>query len=131
MRGSKAQTALQWASGRIERNPGAILVGAKFLPFVRVAVTMTAGSSGLPVKKYVVFSFLSATIYTAYHVAVAITAGGLFIANPFLGLAGSIAFGILSATVIGGIHRFVAGRAPRTHPAAPSGERRDSERDEW
>jgi membrane protein DedA with SNARE-associated domain len=120
MRGAKAQTALHWASGRIEQNPGTILVGAKFLPFVRVAVTMTAGASVLSVKKYLVFSFLSATIYTAYHVAVAITAGGLFIANPFLGLAASIAFGVLSATVIGGIHRIVMG-AQRSRAAA-SGE---------
>ncbi|WP_394769754.1 DedA family protein [Lacisediminihabitans sp.] len=121
MRGSKAQTGLLWASGRIERNPGAILVGAKFLPFVRVAVTMTAGASDLPVWRYLVFSLLSATVYTAYHVGVAVTAGGLFIANPFVGLAASIAFGLLSATVIAGIHRIVTGRAERARTAA-SGE---------
>lgn len=123
MRGSKAQIALHWASIRIERNPGAILVGAKFLPFVRVAVTMTAGASGLPVKKYLVFSFLAATIYTGYHVAVAITAGGLFVANPLLGLALSISFGLVTATAIGGIRKVVSRIARRRRPAAPSGER--------
>ncbi|TXN31117.1 DedA family protein [Lacisediminihabitans profunda] len=117
MRGSKAQTALLWASGRIERNPGTILVGAKFLPFVRVAVTMTAGASGLPAWRYLVFSLLSATIYTAYHVGVAVAAGELFIADPFVGLAASIAFGILSATAIGGIHGMVT-RAQRSRAAA-------------
>jgi len=128
MRGSKAQSALEWASARIEHNPGVILVGAKFLPFVRVAVTMTAGASALPVKRYLIFSFLSATIYTGYHVVVAVTAGGLFVDNPLLGLAASITFGVVSAAVIGGIHRLVTRRGPRpvTPSAGPSTERRVS-----
>ena len=114
MHGSKAQRGLRWASDRIEHNPGVILVGAKFLPFVRVAVTMTAGTSGLPVKKYLGFSLLAATIYTGYHVAVATTAGELFATNPFLGLAASITFGVLSTAVIGGIHRLVTRRRKRS-----------------
>lgn len=124
MRGSKARIALEWASGRIERNPGAILVGAKFLPFVRVAVTMTAGASGLPVKKYLVFSFLAASIYTGYHVAVAVAAGNLFMANPLLGLAASIGFGLVTATVIGGIRTVASRIVERRRPTAPraSGE---------
>lgn len=123
MRGSKAQTALKWASARIERSPGVILVGAKFLPFVRVAVTMTVGASGLPVRRYLVFSFLAATIYTGYHVAIALTAGGLFTGNPLLGLAASITFGILSGALIGGVHRLVTRRQRRTRPATPSADR--------
>ena len=114
MHGSKAQRGLRWASDRIEHNPGVILVGAKFLPFVRVAVTMTAGTSGLPVKKYLGFSVLAATIYTGYHVAVATTAGELFATNPFLGLAASITFGVLSTAVIGAIHRLVTRRRKRS-----------------
>jgi membrane-associated protein len=114
MRGSKAQRGLKWASDRIEHNPGVILVGAKFLPFVRVAVTMTAGTSGLPVKKYLGFSLLAAMIYTGYHVAVATTAGELFATNPFLGLAASITFGVLSTAVIGGFHRLVTRRRKRS-----------------
>ena len=114
MRGTKAQRGLEWASARIEHNPGVILVGAKFLPFVRVAVTMTAGASTLPVKRYLVYSFFAATLYTGYHVAVAIMAGGLFVANPFLGLAASITFGVLSGAVIGGVHRLMTLRRART-----------------
>ncbi len=113
MRGARAQRGLEWASARIEHSPGVILVGAKFLPFVRVAVTMTAGATGLPVRRYLVFSLLSATIYTGYHVGVAVTAGELFVSNPFLGLAASISFGVVSAAAIGGIHRLVTLRRER------------------
>jgi membrane protein DedA with SNARE-associated domain len=122
-RGSRAQTALRWASARIERSPGVILVGAKFLPFVRVAVTMTVGASGLPVRRYLVFSFLAATIYTGYHVAIALMAGGLFTANPLLGLAASISFGMVSAAVIGGVHRLATRRQGVGRPATPSADR--------
>ncbi|MHC5797290.1 DedA family protein [Lacisediminihabitans sp. FW035] len=123
MRRPKAQSALRWASARIDRNPGVILIGAKFLPFVRVAVTMTVGASGLPVRRYLVFSFLASTIYTGYHVAIALTAGGLFTANPLLALAASITFGMLSAAVIGGVHRLVTLREGRARPATPSADR--------
>ena len=121
MRGTKAQRGLEWASARIEHSPGVILIGAKFLPFVRVAVTMTAGASGLPVKKYLVYSFFAATLYTGYHVAVAITAGELFVTNPLLGLAASITFGVLSAALIGGIHRLVTLRRARTSQRTQTG----------
>lgn len=99
-----------WASRLIERRPGFILIAAKFVPFARVAITMAAGASALPVKKYLWVSFAAATLYTGYHVVVAMTAGALFAANPLLALASSLGFGIIAAAIIAGVRKLVAYR---------------------
>jgi len=104
----KVARAIAWASARIEHRPGLILVVAKFLPFARVAVTMTAGASTLSVRRYVLCSLVAAAAYTGYHVVVATTAGALLAANPFLALGASLLFGLLVAGVIAGVRRLVS-----------------------
>jgi membrane protein DedA with SNARE-associated domain len=84
MRGPRMSAAFARAADGLARRPGLYLVGAKFLPFVRVAVTMTAGASGLSVRRYVPRSFVASTLYTLYHVAVGAAAGFWFAVNPLV-----------------------------------------------
>lgn len=84
MRGPRMSAIFARASVGLNRRPGLYLVGAKFLPFVRVAVTMTAGASGLAVRRYLPRSFVASTIYTLYHVAVGAAAGFWFSVNPLV-----------------------------------------------
>jgi membrane-associated protein len=84
MRGPTMTAAFARAGAGLDKRPGAYLIGAKFLPFVRVAVTMTAGASGLTVRRYLPRSFVASVIYTLYHVAVGAAAGFWFPINPIL-----------------------------------------------
>ena len=84
MRGPRMSAIFARASIGLNRRPGLYLVGAKFLPFVRVAVTMTAGASGLAVRRYLPRSFVASTIYTLYHVGVGAAAGFWFPVNPLV-----------------------------------------------
>jgi len=84
MRGPRMSGIFERASVGLNRRPGLYLVGAKFLPFVRVAVTMTAGASGLAVRRYLPRSFVASTIYTLYHVAIGAAAGFWFAVNPLV-----------------------------------------------
>lgn len=84
MRGPRMSAIFARASIGLNRRPGLYLVGAKFLPFVRVAVTMTAGASGLAVRRYLPRSFVASTIYTLYHVGVGAAAGFWFPVNPLI-----------------------------------------------
>jgi membrane-associated protein len=105
MRRPRTARALEWAAAHLQKRPGVILVVAKFIPFARVAITMTAGASGLRVWRYLIFSLVSASLYTAYHVMVATTSGTLFSSNPLLAVGVSIGFGVLSAGVVAGVRR--------------------------
>lgn len=90
MRRPRMAAAFARASAGLQRRPGVYLMGAKFLPFVRVAVTMTAGASGLKVRRYLPRSFVASTVYTLYHVAVGAAAGFWFSVNPLLAALGAI-----------------------------------------
>jgi membrane-associated protein len=97
MRGPRMTAAFERAAAGLQRRPGLYLVGAKFLPFVRVAVTMTAGASGLSVRRYLPRSFAASTIYTLYHVLVGAAAGTWFAVNPVL----AAVIAIVSVFVLG------------------------------
>lgn len=114
MRRPKPARALAWAAAHIEGRPGRILVAAKFLPVARVAVTMTAGASDLPVRRYVLMSFVAGSLYSIYHVTVATTAGALLSSNPLIALASSLGFGVVSAALIAGLRRLVQWRRARS-----------------
>jgi membrane-associated protein len=90
MRRPRAAALIARASAGLRGRPGLYLIGAKFLPFVRVLVTITAGASGLRVRKYVPRSFVASAIYTLYHVTVGAVAGFWFPVNPLLAAVGAV-----------------------------------------
>ncbi|MDQ1547552.1 MAG: rane-associated protein [Actinomycetota bacterium] len=84
MRGARMAPIFARASEGLNRRPALYLIGAKFLPFVRVAVTMTAGASGLEIRRYLPRSFVASAIYTLYHVGIGAAAGFWFAVNPIV-----------------------------------------------
>lgn len=92
-----------WAERGLLRRPALFLVTAKFVPVARVAVTMTAGSSKLPFIRYLPIAFLASTVYTSYHVVVALFAGSLLKHNPLIAVVAAIA----TLAVVGAIIELV------------------------
>jgi membrane protein DedA with SNARE-associated domain len=90
MRTSRARWMIERAAVGLDKRAGLYLTGAKFLPFVRVLVTMTAGATGLSVRRYLPRSFIASTLYTLYHVGVGAVAGFWFPVNPLLAAIGAI-----------------------------------------
>ncbi|MBK4346998.1 DedA family protein [Lacisediminihabitans changchengi] len=105
MRRPRISRALTWAAGRIEKHPAAALIGAKFLPYARVAVTMTAGATGLSTRRYLPLSLAASSLYTGYHVLVASVAGAALAANPLAGVAVSLGVGALLSATIAAVQR--------------------------
>ncbi len=91
MRRPSVARASHWASERISRRPIVSLTSAKFVPVLRVAVTMAAGASPIPVWRYLVGSLMAAVVYTSYHVAIASLAGSALSASPLLAVGASLA----------------------------------------
>jgi membrane-associated protein len=117
MRGPRMSAVFARASVGLNRRPGLYLIGAKFLPFVRVAVTMTAGASGLTVRRYLPRSFVASTIYTLYHVAVGAAAGFWFAVNPLVAALIAIAVVFALGFCLDGISR-LRRRTRATRPVA-------------
>jgi membrane-associated protein len=122
MRRPRVTRAFTWAAAGLLRRPVVFLMAAKFVPFARVAVTMTAGAGRLPVRRYVPISFAASTVYTSYHVIVAVFFGTTFAATPLLGAG----IAILAVIVFGVLFEFVG--LHRTPQARTKRERRSADR---
>jgi membrane-associated protein len=106
MRRARVASIFGWAHRGLSRRPALFLVAAKFVPVARVAVTMTAGSAKLPLARYVPIALLASSVYTGYHVAVAVFAGSLLSGNPLI----AVLAAILTVAVLGVLFELV-GRA--------------------
>jgi membrane protein DedA with SNARE-associated domain len=105
MRRPRAAAMIARAADGLRKRPGLYLAGAKFVPFVRVLVTITAGASGLNVRRYLPRSFIASTIYTLYHVGVGAIAGFWFPINPLFAAIGAIIVVFAIAFVVDAIDR--------------------------
>ncbi|WP_344792453.1 DedA family protein [Gryllotalpicola daejeonensis] len=113
--------AFHYAQRRLEVSPASILLTAKFVPFARVAVSMTAGAGRMPMRRYLPLAATSVTLYTGLHVAIGVLVGSAAFAllgNPVIALAASIAAGLLTGVAIDLLVRAVRARFRRPVVAA-------------
>jgi membrane protein DedA with SNARE-associated domain len=67
MRGPRALAAFTWARRRLDRSTAAIVFTARFIPFARLAVNLTAGASRVPAPRYLAVAAVAATGWAAYQ----------------------------------------------------------------
>lgn len=113
MRHARVASMFTWAHNGLARRPALFLISAKFVPVARVAVTMTAGASKLSPARYFPIAAFASTVYTAYHVAVAVFAGSLLSSNPVLAALTAIATVVAIGALIEAIGRVRARRRSR------------------
>lgn len=105
MRRPRVAAAFEWAAVGLARRPALFLIAAKFVPFARVAVTMTAAAGGLSIRRYLPVSLAASVIYTGYHVLVAVVAGTIFSNNPLLAVVIAIASVTVLGLIVEAVHR--------------------------
>jgi membrane-associated protein len=123
MRRRRVAAALAWAHRGFATRPATLMLTAKFVPVARVAVTMTAGATGFPVRRYLVLAVTASSIYTAFHVAVGLAAGSWLASSPLfavaVGMVGVFVLGLLIDTIVraaGTYRRQRQSRAPHGLP---------------
>ena len=91
---------LRWASRRMNRRAGMVILTARFIPFARLAVNLTAGSTGFPLTRFAPFCALAGLAWALYNVAMGTLAGHWFSGQPLWGMGLAIAFAILIGLVL-------------------------------
>lgn len=90
---------LRWASRRLGPRAGMVILTARFIPFARLAVNLTAGSTGYAYQRFFPFSLAAGMVWAGYNVAMGYFAGQWFSAQPLLGMVLAIilaiGFGVL------------------------------------
>jgi len=106
---------MRWASRRMGPRAGMVVLTARFIPFARLAVNLTAGSTGFGYGRFAPFCLAAGAVWAAYNVTMGYLAGQWFAHQPLLGMA--LAIGI--AVLVGFVLDFAAARMRNRRRPAP------------
>ena len=90
----KIAAAIGWARTALERRAAAVLLTARFVPFGRVAVNLTAGATGFSYRRFLPLTMLAGSAWAGYNVLIGAAFGTWFHQNPLLAIVLSIAVAI-------------------------------------
>ncbi len=95
MRTRRAQAALRWAATRLDRGTAAVVFTARFVPFARLAVNLTAGATRVPAPRYLAVCAVAATAWATYQAVVGAAVGALLPEAPLPAVAVSVVVALL------------------------------------
>jgi len=124
-RDGRIARAFRHAQHRLATNPASILLTAKFVPVLRVAVSMAAGSMRMPLRRYLPLAVTSISLYTGLHVAVGAlvgTAAGGILGNPLVALGVSLAVGLGIGLLVDTVVKRWSARTERRREASRDAE---------
>jgi membrane-associated protein len=112
--------------------PATLLLTARYVPVGRVAVNMTAGATGFPIRRFVPLALLGGFCWAAYSVVIGALAGAWLRSNPLLGALVAVAIAMVLGVVLDAVVRRVvlardSRRAARAAPVPASLHREVSE----
>lgn len=103
---NRRNKALLWAKQAVSVRGGLILVAARYIPGGRTAITMTMGSVGYPLRKFVAYDALAATSWAVYSALIGYFGGMAFENDPLRGLLLGLGLA-LSITAIAELVRWI------------------------
>lgn len=98
-RGEKGQKTIDWAERQLTVRGGELIAVARFIPGGRTAVTLTAGSSLFPWRRFAVFDAIAALIWASYASLLGYFGGRVFENAAWKGLL--LALGVAFAVAAG------------------------------
>ncbi|WP_309066145.1 DedA family protein [Microbacterium sp.] len=126
MRARRVAAILEWARRGLERRGALLIFTARYIPVGRIAVNMTAGATGYPLRRFVPLSVAAGVTWAAYSALFGIVAGRWLHNQPLL----AIALAIVVAAAVGwavdavlrrALAREVAVQTPRAVEPDPAG----------
>lgn len=95
MRRPRIAAMFSWARARLARSTAAIVFTARFIPFARLAVNLTAGASGVTAPRYLPLAALAAFGWACYQALVGTVVATLLPDAPVVAILASIAVALL------------------------------------
>ena len=105
----RISAAIDWARTALERRAAVVLLTARFVPFGRVAVNLTAGATGFSYRRFLPLTVLAGSAWAGYNVLIGAAFGAWFHDNPLLAIVLSIAVAISAGVLVD----FVSARIAR------------------
>jgi membrane protein DedA with SNARE-associated domain len=109
LRGERGRRSMSWAQRTLRRYGARLLIVARFVPGGRTAVTLTAGLTSYPVRRFRAAVAVAAVLWTSYAFGIGALGARTFADNSLAAL--GFAFGVAVAiSILIEIGRRVAGR---------------------
>ncbi|PZU39494.1 MAG: hypothetical protein DI573_06905 [Microbacterium sp.] len=114
MRRPRTVAAFGWATRRLHRSTASILFTARFIPFARIAVNLTAGASRVGAPRYLAVSAGAATAWALYQSLIGAAVATLLPGAPVLAVVVSIALALTLGVIVDVLLARRFGAAPPT-----------------
>lgn len=112
MRRPRAQKAFEWAGYELEKRAASLILVARFIPFGRVAVNLTAGATGYSRRRFVALTAISAIAWGSYSVGIGALAGAWFEDHHLLGVIVAITVAVGIGFIVDRIINAMRGSTP-------------------
>ncbi len=110
MRAPRVRAAFAWAAARLDRSTAAIVFTARFVPFARLAVNLTAGASRVAPARFLPIAAVAAAGWAAYQALVGAAVAWVLPGNTLVAVLVSIAVAIGLGAAIDAVLRARARR---------------------
>ncbi len=117
-RGPRIASALARVRRTVLVRPAVLIFTARYIPFARIAVNLSAGAAGLPYSRFLPLSAAAGTAWAVYNATVGLAFGSVLRGQPVLAVVISVIVAIGLGVLIDVIaQRIAARREPLTGSA--------------
>ncbi|WP_329151731.1 DedA family protein [Streptomyces sp. NBC_01456] len=116
LRGARGRTRHARARAMVERHAALLVIAGRFVPGGRVVATLSTGSVGFPLRRFVLLDAVGAGLWALCSAALGGFGGTALTDSPAAGMLLASGAGLLVAGCVGGLHRrgIAAERPPGT-----------------
>jgi membrane-associated protein len=100
MRRSGVQRVLAWAARSLDGRAAAVLLTARFIPFGRIAVNLTAGAGDFRYPRFLALTAIAGVCWASYNAFVGALFGAWFEGNPLVAVAISVAVALVLGVLV-------------------------------
>lgn len=118
MRTKRVTAAVDWARRGLDRRGALLIFAARYIPVGRIAVNMTAGATGYPLRRFLPLSIAAGIAWAAYSAIFGIVAGQWLHDQPLLAIVLAIVVAALVGMVVDVVIRRLLARAGAATVAA-------------
>lgn len=94
MRTVRVRAAFAWSRSRLERRTALVLFTARFIPFARLAVNLTAGASRIPAPRYLAIAACAALAWAGYQAFIGAAVAAILPGGPVVAVVVSIVLAV-------------------------------------
>jgi membrane protein DedA with SNARE-associated domain len=111
--------ALERVRSTVLRRPAVLIFTARYIPFARIAVNLSAGASGLGWRRFLPLSAAAGSGWALYNTGVGVLFGTALPQQPLLALGLSVIVAVALGVLVDAVVRRLSARGGRAGTAEP------------